>query len=135
MTLLSRYGYCSVELIDFDYYKDGGTSCVRYKANNKNIECCISHRSLEEYGKVFIGGYPGSKDSKIISGPELKSIYDDIEMIMNSSDYKKYSNFGQFRMRVLMVVNRNEYRKARSYRLLKPFKQDMYNKMNEAKSK
>lgn len=138
LLLLSSQGFCGVNLIKYDFYKDGGTKCLRYNKNSENIECCIDNRERNKgAGKIYLGGYPDTKKSRIISEKEVKSIHDDIATIMDSAEYKKYSVMSRAEVKSLLVLHdkqkMKEWSKALSYRSLKDFQQELLNRFKNTK--
>lgn len=135
--LYGATAYCNIILIKSEFYKDGGTRCVEYEKNGSTIKCCIDGRSMVGTNEVFIGGYPGKKNVRIITLQEMKSVADDIAEIMNSAEYKKYSAMTHNEMRALIEINNHELdeqkmkerRKAASYRSLQSFKEDLLTRL------
>lgn len=113
--------------------KDGGTRCVEYEKDGTLVKCCIDGRLTAGTRDVFIGGYPGAENSKVITKSEMKSVYDGIAEIMKSEEYKRYIAMTDDEMRALIRINnRNldkeklqEHRAASSYRSLPSFKKDL----------
>ena len=126
--------YCSVQLIKSGMMKDGGTHCVEYDRDGTNIKCCIDGRELSGTFHVFIGGYPGAENSRVIARDEMKSFYNDISEITESEECNKYINMTHDE---IMTLTRNAYndpdkQKMRSRRIayycraLPSFKRDLF---------
>lgn len=130
---ICQQAYCAVELIKAGMIRDGGSLYVIYKKDNQITKCFIDHREKYGTGEVFIGGKPDLKKHHLATNSEMKSVYKDINAIMESDEYKKYSAMSRNEVRSFMVLKdkkkMDEFFRILHYLSLKDFNKELMSKI------
>lgn len=80
--------FAEIKVLKSGMYKDGGTICVKYKNKDKITECCIDHRTRVGTEGVFVGGHPSSKEARLATTKEMKSIYQELTSLPETERQK-----------------------------------------------